>query len=164
MLELLEIYGKGNGGFYSDWWRDEDFAKEKPRAGIYEINFDKKFTNLTRKEQKEKIPEGFGFTHPAVILEAIFSHYKKTGERLLEDWYSRTSGRSSLGRLVLVGRSVALGVRVRFWLPDCSDVNLGAVFSRSLGNLNVDTLENRVEAAEERLDKLEKIFNLDLLK
>ncbi len=132
MIELLEIYGKEDGGFYSDWWKDEPFAKEKPPAGKYEINFEKRLLGMTFDEAKKNLPKVYDFPHPAVVLEAIFSHYKKTGERLLEDWWTWTSSRSSVGKLVYVGWSDAGGVYVDDWPPDSSFDSLGVSFSRSL--------------------------------
>lgn len=103
LLELKKEFDMGEKGFCSYWWFDEPFAKEKPPKGIYEIDFSKQLTNLNYDEQKEKLPKGFDFPHPAILAEAIFTHYKKTGERLLENWWSRTSVQSSGGYFVYVG-------------------------------------------------------------
>ena len=114
----------------------EAYAKEKTQPGIYEISFARKLTNLTFEEQKKKIPKGFNFTHPAILCEAIMSHYKETGERLLEDWYSRTDILSSHGFLVDVGDFDSDGVLVfSHYLPDDSGDDLGVSFSRRIGDL-----------------------------
>lgn len=55
--ELHKKYGTSPKGFFSPnpWWKDEEFADEKPEAGEYEIVVEKQLTNLTYLEQKEKL-------------------------------------------------------------------------------------------------------------
>ena len=110
--ELHKEYGIGSSGFYSTdpWWKNEKFADKKMKARKYELTFDGNLKGKTYKEQKksvEKVP------HPAIVAEAILSHFKKTGERLLEDWYVRTASFDRDGYFVLVGRFDATGLFIR---------------------------------------------------
>jgi hypothetical protein len=114
LVELYKEYGTGSAGFYSTspWWIDEAFAKEKPEAGEYEIELGKGLVDLTFDEQKKKINKDFEVIHPAILVEAILSHFKETGERLLENKYDRTSSLDSDGDRVYVGRFDASGLHV----------------------------------------------------
>lgn len=116
LKELKKEFGVGSKGFCEqDWYEQEAFWTEKPEAGAYEINVEKAYTNLTYDEQKEKLPVGFDFPHPAVLAEAILTHYRNTGERLLKDWYSRTSGVSLDVYRVYVGGFGSSGLGVDRW-------------------------------------------------
>lgn len=119
LVELYKEYGTGSSGFSSTspWWIDEDFAKEKPEAGEYEIELGEDLVNLTFDEQKAKIGKDFEVIHPAVLTEAILLHFKETGKRLLENKYVRTSSLDSGGHRVCVGGFGAVGLSV----SDCWD-------------------------------------------
>lgn len=77
---------------------------------------EKQLTNLIYEKQKEKLEKSWDIPHPAVLIEAIIEHYEKTGERLLEDWYSRTRSLDSDGYRVYVGYfgEQGLGVSI-YW-------------------------------------------------
>ena len=131
LLQLKKKFGTGGEGFWNnEWWFDEKFAKEKPSKGVYEIDFEKNLTNLTYEEQKSKIKKGWKFPHPAVLVEAILTHYEKTGERLLEDWYSRTSCVVSDGFRVYVGYFASDGLFVYYYSDGDRYSSLGVSASR----------------------------------
>jgi hypothetical protein len=134
LVELYKEYGTGSAGFYSTspWWIDEAFAKEKPEAGEYEIDLGENLTNLTFDEQKAKIGKDFEVIHPAVLTEAILSHFKETGKRLLESKYARTSYLGSDGYRVYVGNFDADGLRVNVCWDDRSYDGIGVASARKL--------------------------------
>ncbi|MEX1014776.1 MAG: hypothetical protein WDZ80_06475 [Candidatus Paceibacterota bacterium] len=124
LLQLREKYGVGESGFYNnDWWLNEDFAKDVPEAGVYEINVECQFTNMTYNEQKkefQKNQKDWSFPHPAVLAQAILKHYEQTGNRLLEDWYSRISLIDSNYHHVFVGHFDSHGLYVAdYWVSNC---------------------------------------------
>ena len=145
LSELKEEYGIGGNGFYdNDWWLGEPFAKEKPEAGEYDVKlmplFDKTFS-----EQKEEIDKDFEVAHPAIVAEAILSHFKKTGERLCEDWYVRCSRLASDGYRVYVGRFDSDGLHFSNNLDDDRGDDTGISSARKSRNLkprNVEPLES----------------------
>lgn len=134
ILDLRERYGIGENGFYDkSWWLDEDFAQDKPKPGIYEINIEKQLTNMTYSKQKQKLPEGWSFAHPAVISQAILKHYEETGQRIFNDWYTRTSLTDSDDNHVGVGGFDFIGLNIYYSCCDGNCIpNLGAVPSRKL--------------------------------
>ena len=170
LLDLREKYGLGKSGFYkNDWWLKEDFAKETSAEGTYEIDFENKLTKLTYIEQKKELKKGWEFPHPAVIAEAVLSHYAETGERLLENWYSRTSVLDSGGGRVSVGGFDSNGLGVYSYWADGRGCLLGVASSRKFvptGHLpkgdigNSELLETRVLKLEQKMDKLEKILRI----
>ena len=108
LKELVEIYGIGSSGFYpQEWYKEEKFYTEKPEAGEYDIDFDIKNTNQTYREQVAGLKEGYKPIHTAILCEAVLSHYKETGVKLLENKYSRTETLDSVGYRVYVGLSGA---------------------------------------------------------
>lgn len=143
LKELREEFGTDSGGFcLQDWYKTEPFYAEKAKAGTYEIVVEKQLENLTYKEQKNKLKKGWNIPHPAVLAEAILMHYKKTGERLLEDWYSRTSSTASDGDHVYVGGFDSGGLSVNdFWDVYRGD-RVGMSASRKLKNLTPHSLES----------------------
>lgn len=167
--ELHAIYGEGKGGFYSHWFKNEDFANDKPEAGTYEIKLEKKtLHNLTYLEQKEQLPKGYDLPHPAVLAEALLSHFKKSGKYLMEYWYSRTSLVYSNGGHVWLGGCGAEGVDVNGWSGGhrSGSVGVGASrkFDQSLETRKLESLEPspldpsvRIANALERIaDSMEK--------
>lgn len=143
LLELREIYGIGNGGFYdNNWWLKESFAKDKPESGIYEIELEyKRLDNLVYKDQVQKLEKGFEVPHPAVIVEALLSHYKITKQYLMKDWYSNTSILTWNGPRVGVGYCDANGVCVDYWRGDSRGDIVGLAACRKLSNLDPGVLE-----------------------
>lgn len=164
LLELREKYGLGKAGFYdNEWWLDEDFAKEKPKVGTYTTELYPKWNDLTYQEQLDKMGDELEFLHPAVLTEAILSYYKKTGKRLMENWYSRTSSVTSGGVRVFVGYFDSIGLYVSYWSDDSRSYGIGLAASRKFKSLkagNLDTLENRVRTLELFQKKVEKIIKL----
>ena len=165
--ELYKEYGKGANGFYSHWWKDEKFADEKPEAGEYDINIEKKqLMNLTFKEQEAELKDGWEVPHPAVLAEALLSHFKRTGECLMPDWYSRTVSTDSNGFRVNVGACDSDGVIVSDW-SDGRRVSIGVSASRKfkkniepLEPLEPLALEKRLASLEEKMSKIEKMIRL----
>lgn len=136
--ELLQEFGLGEKGFYSDWFKDKAFAKEKAPAGLYEIDFEKKLSNLTYDEQKKKLKKGYDFPRPAVLAEAILVHYKNTGKKLMNDWYSRTSLMDSDGGRVYVGYFDSDGLVVHYdWDDNRNDYIGVSVCKKIEGNQKV---------------------------
>ena len=167
MLELQKKYGTGLSGFYSKdpWWKDEVFAKEKPDAGMYEIDLRTDLVNMTFDEQKEKLDKEFDVIHPAILIEAIFEHFKKTGERLLENNCVRTSSIDSDGLRVDVGHFDSGGLHVgRYWDDRrLSYIGLSGARKLSLDTGRLETFESlsvRVENLEATVKKLTTIVNI----
>ena len=142
LKELKEIYGTGSSGFYpQSWYENESFYTEKPEAGTYEIEFDRKLCNKTYKEQLKELPKGFSPTHPAIIVEAILSYFKETGERLLENWYVKSDTLGSGGGRVLVGGFDGGGLGVGGWRDVSRDDVVGLSASRKLETGNLESLD-----------------------
>lgn len=144
LLELREEFGIGKNGFYDqDWYLNEPFAKEKPESGIYEIDFDGKFGKMAWDEQEKKIPKGWQRAHEAIIIEAVLTHYKETGERLLEDWYHWGPSLGSYGKRVIVGCFDSGGLYVRGCRPAWDDFGfLRVCLLRKLRDLSVEELKS----------------------
>lgn len=171
--ELHKEFGEGKGGFFSHWWADQKFGDEKPDAGVYEIALEKQtLENLTFDERVKKLEKGWDVPHPAIVTEAILTHFKKTGEYLMEDWYTRTSALASVGRRVVVGHCAARGVDVVRWCGDYRNGDVGLSASRKFdqsfetGSLesfdppDLRSLEARVKELESFKEKIEKIIKL----
>jgi len=143
LKELKEKYATGPSGFYpQSWYENEKFYTEKPEAGEYEFIFDRDLCNKTYSEQLEKLPKGYSPTHIATIAEAILIHFKETGERLLEDWYVRTSNLDSGGHRVYVGSFDSRGLDVNDFWDGSRDGIIGLSASRKLDTGTLETLES----------------------
>ncbi len=156
MNELLVKYGKGSKGFFSDWFKNETWAKEKPSAGTWKIYEDKNLFNKTYAEQKALLKKGFDFPHPAVLAEIILTHYKKTGERLLENWYSRTNTLNAGGDRLNLGRFGESGLRCDDnwnWIDD----RLGAlgVFPLGVKKLGRSGVEDKIKSIDSKLEEID---------
>lgn len=163
--ELLEEYGTGSSGFYQQsWYKKEKFFDEKPEAGEYDIDFGNKLTNLEYKEQLKRLANGYEVIHPAVLCEAVLSHYEETGKRLLEDTYSRTNTLDSDGNRVSVGSFDSDGLRVGSWSDGdrCDNIGLSATRKLDTGTLdNLNpleslTLESAIKIVKEKGYKIYK--------
>ena len=157
LLEIRNKFGISSNGFFDNsWFLDEPFAKEKPEVGIYEIDIEKKLTNLTFAEQKSKLEKGWDFPHPAVLVEAILTHYKSTGERLLKDWYSRTSLVDSDGYRVDVGSFDSGGLVVSVdWDIDHDD-GLGLASCKKIGKGSLKNMSVARKSLEVKSEKCGK--------
>ena len=169
LLELRKKFGIGESGFYdNNWWLKESFAKEKAPKGIYEINFEGKFGSKSWQEQEDLIPQGWERGHEAIIAEAVLTHYKKTGKRLLENCYHWGKSLDSFGLRVGVGYFDRDGLNVYFYWADDSYDYLRVCLLRKFqkGNLKAgnfdyfESLESRVASLESDMAKLRKIINL----
>lgn len=147
LLELLDEFGTGEGGLYGEWWKDEDFAKENAPAGEYEIDLSSKLTKLTFSEQSKKIKKGHEITHPAILVDAILSHYRDTGKRLCEEYCLRTKSIDCDGDRVSVGNFGQNGLRVGSWWDDDRNGSVGVSSARKLKNLSAGELELSLESA-----------------
>ena len=164
LIDLYKIYGEGSNGFYSFWWKDEVFANDKPEAGEYEVNIEKKeLENLTYHEQVKKLEKGYEVPHPAILMQALLEYHKKTGKYAMKNWHSRTSLRDSDGSRVCVGYCDADGVYVFSVWVGYRDDNVGLSASRkfkksldtgSLESFESSPLELRVSVLEEKLRKI----------
>lgn len=146
LLEFLDKFGTDEKGFYdNNWWKSEKFAKEKPPKRTYEIVFHPDWNNLTYQGQLKKTNKvKEEFLHPAVLAEAILTHYKKTGKRLMENWWSRTSSVDSSGFRVYVGYFDSDGLLVYNYSDDHRYDYVGVASARKFKSLktgNLDTLE-----------------------
>lgn len=156
---MLKLHEKYNDLFWSKkdpWWAKEKFAKETPEKGTYEIYFDKSFNQTFSEQTKDLALVELEVCHPAIAIEAILEHFKKTGERLLPDWYARTSAVVAVGDRVVVGRFDGDGLSVgHYWDDDCVS-NLGLLSARNL-NLESGTLEPLdLSSFDSRIKKLEE--------
>ena len=145
LLELREQFGVGPSGFYgNEWWLNEPFAKEKPEAGTYELDLSYELVNLTFAEQQKKLKKGFEVTHPAIIAEAVLTHYMNIKKRLIKNCWLRTQSVASDGHRVGVGVN-SDGVVVSNWY-DRPDDGIGLASARKSqkkiepGNLDTETL------------------------
>lgn len=166
LKELLEIYGTGSNGFYSqEWYKTESFFIEKPPANMWDFDFGTNLTDKTYPEQVSFLKKGFEVMHLAVLAEAILSHYKNTGVRLLENKYSRTNVFTSDGNRVGVGDFDVKGLLVSNWYDGHRHDHLGVSAARKL-SLNAKdivtaeylTLEARVAELESGMKKIKKIL------
>lgn len=167
LLELYKQFGVGSSGFYSKdpWWKDEAFAKEKLEPATYEIDVERKLTGLTFKEQENNLKKGSVILHPTVLAEAILTHFKTTGERVLEDWYQRTSVLDSDGVRVIVGGFDAEGLDVHRWDGSGRSDNIGLASarklkfeSRELETFESSNLELRVKNLEDKMAKIKELL------
>src|SRR3990167_7377330 len=138
-MTAKEIYEQsdnklGNGKllYDIDRYKNEDFfLKEKTRPGkrlvLKNVIGVGKDWNECQALVKEKGGEMLNFA------EVLYVIWKYPG--FLENMYTWTSSRSSVGFLVNVGEADAGGASVDGWEPDLSDSDLGVVFLRSLDNL-----------------------------
>lgn len=166
-LSLLEVREKYPDCFYEQTWYDaQPFATDKPEAGVYEFDFISKHPGNTYQEHVEILHrEGMEFPHPAVLAEALCIHFKETGVRLMEDWYSRTSLLGSDGDRVRVGRFVADGLRVNDYWDDVRFSRLGVSASRKFLEPRVLTTPESLtlESLNTRVENLERLFSKEVL-
>lgn len=142
LLELKEEYGVGGSGFQSFWWKGEPFAQERSEAGEYEILLETPyFTDLTFEEQKKQVPKGYKIAHAAIIAEALLTHYKNTGEKLMSVWWGRTNVLGAHGSQVDVGRFRPGGLNVSFDWGSVADPRVGLSVARKLSK-KLATQEN----------------------
>lgn len=143
--------------FYSDWWENEDFAKEKARKITVKIplEFPTETLNKTWNEAN-----GMGdLLSAAEYAQILWLHYKKTKEYLYGDYWSWTSSCSSDGDLVLMGNFDSDGADVYRRGPDYSYPDIGVVFSRqNLDIGNSELLEPRVLELERKIEILTEAF------
>ena len=159
--ELYQEYGQGLGGFYSQWWEKRSFADEKPEAGIYELDLSDKLKNLTLDEQKAKLEKGCEVAHPAIVAEAILSHYKKTSERLCKDYCLRTKSVDSDSSWVNVGLFDSDGLDVNYYWGDYR-YGSGVSSARKLKSLKSEplSLESRILKLEKFKESVEKVLKI----
>lgn len=146
--DLLKKFGTGPKGLYPQtWYEKETFFTESAPKGEYEIVLDKETCGKTYAEQVKEMRGihilGLALTdvcHPAVLIEAILTHFEKTGERLLEGWWVRTSAVDSGGDRVRVGLFDGSGLLVNDYWDDFCNGRLGLSASVRLGDLKPGTL------------------------
>ena len=169
LLQLREEFGIGANGFYdNNWWFKEDFAKESPERGLYELDLSNTLVDLIFEEQKKKIKKGFGVAHPAIVAEAILTHFREKKERLCKNYWLRTSSVDSVGSRVGVGRFDSDGLFVNDYWDGPRYVSVGAAAARKLRSLEsrtIDPLESsnlksRIKELEDFRERVEKILKV----
>ena len=167
LKELKEKYGIGSSGFYlQNWYKNEKFFIEKPKAGVYEIELGEDLVNLTYNEQLKKLKKGYKPIHPAILAETILSHYARTKKRLLERIWVRTSNVVSDGDRVCVGDFDSRGLDVGSVSDGARGDYLGLssarkleIEPRSFGTFEELGLVERVLRLEQTVEKLTEIIN-----
>lgn len=161
MLEVVQKYPECF--FKQAWYKNEAFASEKGEEGEYDFDFESKHLNKSYEEQIVLLGKDTKLLSVAVLAEAICIHFKETGERLLHNWYSRTSSLDSDGNRVRVGVFGADGLYVNGRWDDDRDSGLGVSSARKLATRNLltklpalDPFELITEI-EDRLEKLKKL-------
>jgi hypothetical protein len=156
-LSLLEVRTKYPDCFYNQsWYDDEAFASDKPEAGEYDIDFTSRHPGNTATEHEEILKrEKAEYPHPAVLAEALCIHFKETGERLMSNWYSRTSLKGADGNRVDVGLFGADGLGVGYYWDGGRISRLGVSASRKLDTETLD-LSYTLESLSARISKLEE--------
>lgn len=143
--------------FNQTWFGEEEFATEKAPHGFYELRIPEEGYSKNFSAQEKLAKKDESVVHPAILLYALFDHFEKTGERLLEYSYARTSGRASGGSLVCLGSFGSKGARVSSYRPGRSHGFLGVCFSRmTLGTLKDEPL-NEAEASSRSVESLTKL-------
>lgn len=66
----------------------------KPATGYYKIIFDTNHGHLLYSdiEKNTYTPQGWDVTTPTVLAQAVLNCFAATGKRLLDGWWSRTTG------------------------------------------------------------------------
>lgn len=156
---LLELKQKYPNHFYDQsWYEKEDFAKECAENGMYEITFDRNTCSKTYSEQIDCIPKGNIVPSASVVIEAIIEHFEKTGQRLLEDWWVRTSNLDSDGHHVYVGCFDSKGLRVNGWHDDRRNDVIGLASARKLDIGSIESLDTPLSL---KLDILPKEISIN---
>lgn len=136
--------------FYDQsWYSKEKFATSKAKARTLWINPQLDGSaNKTYNEQHTMLGDEDA---PSAneLIQCLIAHYKATGERLLEDTYSRTSDVDSGGNRVYVGYFDAYGLYVNDWVDGRSS-HIGLASSRKL------------EPGDSTLESLDPLVPLDL--
>lgn len=109
-----------------------EFEKEKSSiARIVESDKESEWKEAARKLEALKLNQ-LTRQSPTEALYDLIVRYQQTGERLMENMYTWTKRRGSVGILVCVGDFRSVGVYVHGYRPDGSPDSLGVSFSRSL--------------------------------
>lgn len=130
-------YNRQPSFYDNDWWmepNEENWSTQKTATGYVLIDFRGRFGNKTWFEQEDLVealgPE-FRRTHEATIVEAIFTTFKVTSHRLLQDWYHWGVSQVSHGNRAYVGDFSSGRLRVDGDRPGSSDGFLQVCVSRS---------------------------------
>ncbi len=139
-ISILDIRDKVERDlFYSheDAWfnkNEEEFAKEKGEV-VWQLIRKEPVPNSTSKNwegQKARLLKDEEVPNARVMVYTIISHYKRTGERLFETIYVRTSSLASDGHRVAVGAFASWGLNVgNYWNDYRIDI-LGLSAARKL--------------------------------
>jgi hypothetical protein len=157
---LNQLYRENKDLFFSNWFKDEKFTKEKGKPKTIHLLTEPypNSNDKTYEEQKALIGSDEYIPTVREVVEGISSYYKKNKVMLFEDVWVRCSDISSHGSRVLV-RFDSDGLYVSY----CDDYRysrLGvAVASKSLKPRTLETsgkLETRVLDLEKRLKALEE--------
>lgn len=135
--ELVDKYGKGTGGFLQhDWYLEEKFYNETQPSGEYEFNFDSPQTLKTYSQQFSTKRGGYITSHPALICEAILTHYEQTGEKLLQNRFIRTNVEyGTNGDHVIVGYFKEDGLDVTYCADGCMATGISYTDTKKVAEL-----------------------------
>ncbi len=131
-LSILEIREKVDSKpFYKQtWYNDEDFAKEKGKVCWKLIRKTPvpDFTSKNWKEQLNLLRKDEEAPTARTMVYTIVGHYLKTGERLFEHIYVRTSSTDSDGWRVVVGIFDSGGLDIDSDWRGVPDADVGLVW------------------------------------
>lgn len=156
-LSLLDVREQYKHLFYrQDWYDTQDFAKEVIPAGVYELSFPEEMYGKTFAEQMVLLGKEQSAAAPvALVAYAVLSHFKETGERLLEYKFVRSDRKTSGDVFSCVGFFGGYGLSVDYWDGDRYDlVGMGAARKVSESR----TLDSS-SSLEARVSKIEKILD-----
>ena len=124
---MLDLKAEGMP-FWSTWWGEEPFAKEKAREITVEIPVAFPIETLTTTGEKALQMEGL--LSASEYAQVLWLYYQATKEYLYGYYWSWTSSRSSDGHLVCLGSFDSSGARVDGGRPSSSASGLGVALSR----------------------------------
>ncbi len=145
-ISLLEVREQFKDCFYTKedaWYDDQSFAKEKIPAGTYEVSLEvvARSFSKTFAEQEKLLEKGNSIPPAAVLVYALCTHFKDTGERAFENCYVRTSSVDSDGGHVGVGGFGAEGLGVGSFWGGYRGGGLGVASARKLDTGTLESLD-----------------------
>jgi len=117
-----------------DWYKNEEFSNltEEPRMRTMMMDVHPDSFNKTWDEQRKLCFKDEEVPLARQVLMGMAIHFLESGEYLFGTSYVRCSDKSSVGRLVGVGKFAPGGVLVVHWRPNYSHDALGVVLARKV--------------------------------